>query len=220
MTALYGITVGFEEFLPEVTQFMPDVPEHIAINAIKNAAIEFCEKTRYWQIDVPPISVINGQKNYVIETPADTKMVGMVVAYYNTNLLIPKGPDELARIYRMGDWQQVQGSPQYITQIIKPEVILVPYPYEDAADALSMRVAIAPTRASSEISSEIYENFLMVIANGARAILYNTPGQPYFDRGAAKECQIYFRAGIANARIAIDKGLTRSSTRAEFQRFV
>jgi hypothetical protein len=60
----------------------------------------------------------------------------------------------------------------------------------------------------------------MVIANGAKAILYNTPGQPYFDKTSAKECQMYFRAGIANARILIDKGLTRSSTRAEFQRFV
>ena len=220
MTQFYGNNVSFDSFLPEVIQFMPDVPEHIAKNAIRNAAIEFCEKSRYWQIDVDPISVVNGQRNYVVPTPADTKMVGAVSAYYNTNLLIPKGPDELARIYRMGDWQQVEGSPQYMTQLIKPEVVLVPTPYEDKADALHLRVAIAPTREAEEITQDVYENFLLVIANGAKAILYNTPGQPYFDKASAKECQMYFRAGIANARIMVDKGLTRSSTRAEFQRFV
>lgn len=220
MTQFFGYTVPFDDFLPEVTQFLPDVPELVAKNAIRNAAIEFCEKTRYWQVDVDPISVVAGQRNYVVPTPADTKMVGVVSAYYNTNLLIPKGPDELARIYRMGDWQQVEGAPQYLTQIIKPEVILVPTPYEDKAESLHLRVAIAPTRASEEISEDVYENYLMVIANGAKAILYNTPGQPYFDKTSAKECQMYFRAGIANARILIDKGLTRSSTRAEFQRFV
>jgi len=220
MTQLYGYTVSFDEFLPEVMQFMPDVPELVAKNAIRNAAIEFCEKTRYWQIDVNPISVVTGKRNYVVPTPADTKMVGAVSAYYDTNLLIPKGPDELARIYRMGDWQQVEGAPQYLTQIIKPEVVLVPTPYEYRADVLHLRVAIAPTRDAEEISQDVYENYLMVIANGAKAILYNTPGQPYFDKTSAKECQMYFRAGIANARIQIDKGLTRSSTRAEFQRFV
>lgn len=220
MTQLYGYTVSFDQFLPEVMQFLPDVPEHIAKNAIRNASIEFCEKTRYWQIDVGPISVVAGQRNYAVPTPAETKMVGAVSAYYDTNLLIPKGPDELARIYRMGDWQQVEGAPQYLTQIIKPEVVLVPTPYEDRANVLHLRVAIAPTRDAEEISQDVYENYLLVIANGAKAILYNTPGQPYFDRAAAKECQMYFRAGIANARIQIDKGLTRSSTRAEFQRFV
>lgn len=220
MTQLYGYTVPYDNFLPEVMQFMPDVAEVVAINAIRNAAIEFCEKTRFWQIDVSPIDIVAFQNNYVVETPADTKYVGMVSAYYDTNLLIPKGPDELARIYRMGDWQQVNGTPQYITQIIRPEVVVVPTPDAAKAGALHIRAAIAPTRDSSEISTDIYENYLMIIANGAKAILYNTPGQPYFDRTAAKECMMYFRAGIANTRIAIDKGLTRSSTRAEFQRFV
>lgn len=220
MTAFYGNTVPFEDFLPEVLQFVPDVADLVATNAIRNACIEFCEKTRYWQIEVDPIDVVANQSNYVIPTPADTKMVGIVYAYYQTNLLVPQPPDTLANIYRLGDWRELQGSPQYITQIIKPEVILVPQPSFAAAGALKVRVSIAPTRGASEVSSQLYEEYLMVIANGAKAILYNTPGQPYFDKTAAKECQILFRTGIANARIAIDKGLTRTSNRAEFQRFV
>lgn len=220
MTALYGVTVSYDEFLPEVMQFCPDVAEHIAFNAIRNTCIDFCTRTYYWQINVPSISVVNGQANYVIQTPADTKLVGIISAYYDTNLLIPQPPDTLANIYRMGDWQQVQGSPQYYTQIIKPEIVLVPYPYEDRADILSIRAAIAPTRDSEEITSEIYENFLDVIANGARSILYGTPGQPYFDRTSAKECERVYRAGVSDTRIAMNKGLTRTSNRAEFQRFV
>ena len=220
MTALYGVTVGYEKFLPEVMQFLPDVPEHIATNAIKNTCIDFCEKTRYWQIDIDPIDIIAQQSTYVVPTPADTKQVGIVVAYYQTNLLVPQPPDTLANIYRLGDWRELNGSPQYITQLIKPEVIVVPKPAFNVPGALKLRVAIAPTRASTEVSSEIFENWLMEIADGAKAILYATPGQPYADKNAAKECQMRYRAAIANARISIDKGLTRNSTRAEFQRFV
>lgn len=220
MTALYGVTVPYDEFLPEVMQFCPDVAEHVAINAIRNTCIDFCTKTYYWQIQIPSISVVNGQANYVMPTPADTKVVGIMSAYYDTNLLIPQPADTLASIYRMGNWQEVQGSPQYYTQIIKPEIILVPYPYEDRSAVLDLRVAIAPTRDSTEITSEIYENFLDEIANGARAVLYGTPGQPYFDRVSAKDSERVYRTGVSNARIAVNKGLTRTSNRAEFQRFV
>ena len=220
MTALYGVTVPFEEFLPEVMQFCPDVPEHIAVNAIRNTCIDFCTRTYYWQINVPTISVVQGQANYAIQTPADTKLVGIISAYYDTNLLIPQPPDTLASIYRMGNWQEVQGSPQYYTQIIKPEIVLVPYPYEDRADVLNVRVAIAPLRDSTEVTSELYENFLDVIANGARSVLYGTPGQPYFDRQSSKDCERVYRAGVSDTRIAMNKGLTRTSNRAEFQRFV
>ena len=220
MTALYGYTVSFDKFLPEVMQFVPDVPEHVASNAIKNAAIDFCTRTYYWQYNCPLISVVNGKANYTPETPSGTKAVGIIVAYYDTNLLIPQPPDTLANIYRMGNWQTVQGSPQYITQSQKPEVILVPYPYQDRDDVLSIRVALAPTRDSNEIDVNIYENHLLTIANGAKAILYNTPGQPYFDKNSAKECEMRYRASVSDAKIAMNKGLTRTSNRAEFQRFV
>lgn len=220
MTALYGYTVPYEEFLPEVLQFTQDVPEHIAINAIRNACIDFCTKTRYWQYTTPSISTIDGQSNYVLETPADTKMVGISFVYYDTVLLVPKSADELADIYRMGNWQVLKGQPQYYTQIQLPEIILVPQPYQTKTAVVYARVALAPLRSSTEITSEIYENHLMTISAGARAILHATPGQPYFDRQAARDCQIEFRTGIANTKIAINKGLTRASTRAEFQRFV
>lgn len=220
MTAFYNETVPYDDFLPEVLQFCPDVPEHIAVNAIRNTCIDFCTRTYYWQINVPSISVVVGQANYVIPTPADTKLVGIISAYYNTNLLIPQPADTLASIYRMGNWQEVQGSPQYYTQIVKPEILLVPYPYESRESVLDVRVAIAPLRDSSEVTSELYENFLTVIASGARAILYGTPGQPYYDKIGAKECERVYRAGVSDARIAMNKGLTRTSNRAEFQRFV
>ncbi len=124
MTQAYGFSVSYDQFLPRVLQYVPDASEFIAIDAIKQACIEFCERTYYWQYTVPAINIVNGQANYIINTPADTKLVGPIQAYFNTLLLIPKSPDELADIYRMGAWDQLQGSPQYITRTIKPEVLL------------------------------------------------------------------------------------------------
>ena len=39
MTQAYGYTVSYEDFLPYVTQYVPDASEFMAIDAIKQAAI-------------------------------------------------------------------------------------------------------------------------------------------------------------------------------------
>jgi hypothetical protein len=220
MTQAYGYTVPYEEFLPRVLQYVPDASEFIAVDAIKQACIEFCERTYIWQYTVPAMDIINGQANYVIATPDETKTVGPIQAYFNTNLLIPKSPDELADIYRMGAWDQLEGAPQYVTRIIKPEIVLVPIPYITQPGVLYLRVSLAPTRDSTEIDSEIYEQWAEAIAWGARARLCAQPRQDYTDKNAAIEASKMFNFHINRARIQVNKGLTRSSVRTEFQRWI
>jgi hypothetical protein len=220
VTQLYGYTVEYEQFLSQVTQYVPDVSEFVAIDAIRNAAIEFCTKSLYWQTDLAPIPVEANKGTYQLITPGDTKIVQLISSYFDENLLIPQSPDRLANIYRMGDWQTMQGSPQYITQIIKPEVILVPTPVVTNGQTLNIRVALAPTRESQEIDSEIYEQWAETIAMGARARLYAQPKMPYYDKQAATDATKLFRYDINRARIAVNKGLTRTSSQVEYQRFV
>lgn len=220
MTQAYGYSVPYEDFLPRVLQYVPGASEMVAIDAIRQACIEFCEKTYYWQYQTPNMNVVNGQANYVIATPADTKFVGPVLTYFNTLLMIPKSPDELADIYRMGNWQELQGGPQYVTRIIKPELTLVPIPYVTQPAVLYVRGALAPTQDSSEIDSEIYEQWAEAIAWGARARLLAQPRQDYTDKAGSIEALKMFRYEINRARIQVNKGLTRASTRTEFQRWV
>ena len=221
MSQAYGFTVPYEDFLPEVMQFVPNVADLIAVNSIRNACIEFCEKTRFLQIDIPYIPLVAGKASYPIVTPDGTKFVLPEVTYYNDVLLIPRSSDELASIYRMADWRKVQGNPAYVTRLIMPEILLTPYPVAVlGTDFLRCRVSIAPTRNSTEIDSEIYEQFLEVISFGARARLYGTPQQSYYDKGAADQYAKMFKYGISEARRQVTRGLSRDSVRAEFQRFV
>lgn len=220
MTQAYGYTVPYEDFFPYVTQYVPGASEFMLKDAVKQAAIEFCEKTFVWQYTIPAIDIVANQSNYVMPTPVDTKSVGPIQVYYDTNLLIPKGPDELADIYRMGDWQQVIGHPQYVTRMVKPEVLLVPMPNEDAAATLHIKTALAPTRDSSEIDSEIFEQYAEAIAWGARGRLLGQPRQDYSDKAGAIEALKMFKYEINRCRMQVTKGLTRGSPRVEFQRLI
>lgn len=220
MTQAYGNTVSYDDFLPYVLQYVPDASEMVAVAAIRNACIEFCEKTYIWQYTLPVMDIVANQANYVMQTPDGTKSVGPIQVYYDVNLMIPKGPDELANIYRMGDWQQITGRPQYVTRIIKPEIQLVPIPYLDDPQKLHVKTALAPTRDSTEIDSEIYEQWVEAIAWGARARLLAQPRQDYTDKQGSVDALKMFRYEINKAKMQMNKGQVRGSPKVEFQRWV
>jgi hypothetical protein len=214
-----GLTVPIEQFLPEVVQYVPDVPEFVARDAIRNACIEFCEKTRIIQADLSPIPLVNNKAQYTVPVPPEMKFVDIVEAYVNDTLLIPRSSEELARIYRYTDWRSATGQPYYITRNIYPQVQLVPYMDNVNGQQLKLRVALAPTRDAAEVDQGLYEEFLEYIAFGARGRLYGTPRQAYYDKQAAADYTRMFRHGINEVRTRVNKGLTRTSNRVEYQRF-
>ena len=218
--SIYGLPTEFEEFLPDVMPFVPNVPEFAAINAIREACIKFCQRTWYWQVDLPVMDLVAGKSVYEFNVPPESRIVGIAQVYYKEILLIPKGQDELARLYRDTNWKTLEGEPRYYTQRSRNEITLVPTPVKDDPDTLYVRVALAPTQDAQGVETEIYELFLEPIAGGAKAILYNTPGQPYFDRVSARDAEEEFRRGVSEAKIAINKGMTRTSNRVEYQRII
>jgi hypothetical protein len=216
----YGFNVPYDNFLPEVLPYVPDCPEFVAINAIRNACIEFCEKTHYVQVDLDPITGVANVPNYQIDTPTDTAFCDVIQAWYNNVLLIPKNVDELTRMYRSVDWRTLSGNPGFITRVIQPELLLVPFPILTAPNALTIRAALAPTRASTTVQSRVWEHYVETIALGARARLYNTPGQPYYNPKAAAEMRMMFRVAMMDARRKTEKSITRADTRIQFTGWV
>jgi ribosomal protein S2 len=87
------------------------------------------------------------------------------------------------------------------------------------ANKLKVKAAVAPKRSSTTVDEEMFERFLEYIAHGARARLYNTPNQPYYDPKTAMQYTKLFNDDMAEVRTRVYKGLTRAAARIEFQRF-
>ena len=212
--------VSYEVFLPEVMPYVHDVPEIVAVQAIRNACIEFCEETHYFQENLDPIAGIKGQGLYDLEANNSAyKVVEVMQAYYGDQLLIPKGQEELNQIYRTSNWEDLTGNPFYYFRTRAGEMRLVTKPVTTEANKLKVKAAIAPKRASLTVDEELFERFLEQISYGARARLYNTPNQPYYDPRTAMEYTKRFNDVMAEVRTRVYKGLTRASTKIEFQRF-
>jgi hypothetical protein len=213
--------VAYDNFLVEVMPYVKDVPEIVALQAIKNATIEFCQETRYIQDNLDAMAGITKIGTYDLEANEGTyKIADIVECWYGDSFLVPKSIEQLTQIYRSTNWNTLGGNPYYYFRPSSQEIRLVPYPDVTQSGKINIRAALKPSRASTTIREEIYERFLEDIAYGARARLYNTPNQPYYDLKTSLEYMKRFNDVIADVRTQVNKGLTRASVQIEFQRLV
>lgn len=213
------MTATLTSFLPEVMPYCQNVPDFIAENAVRNAAIDFCEQTHWLLYENPDITAVANLNTYVLSPPNDTTCVRIVEAWFLDNQLIGKSQEELKAMFGR-DWRVATGTPRYYTQLETCEVILVPMPDTTTAAAISVIVAIQPARGCTSLPEGLYERWLEVIALGARCRLYETPGQPYSDKSLAMNTAARFRSGINKAKMERNRGLTRGELRVRMPRFV
>jgi hypothetical protein len=213
------MSVSYEAFFPEVLPFVRDVPEIVALQAVRNAAIEFCERSQFLQASLDPQPIIAGVTDYELDPDTGYRIVEILEAWNDSQLLIPKSIEELTRIYRSTNWQTISGNPYYFYRESQNVMRLAPTPQTTVANALRVRVAIAPTRASTTIADDVFERWLEHIAVGARARLYDTPNQPYHDPKAAILYTKRFVDACANVRRLVNKGDVRAASQVEFQRW-
>ena len=213
-------SVSYEVFLPEVMPYVHDVPEIVAVQAIRNACIEFCEETHYLQENLDPITGQENVGDYDLDAnDSNYKVVEIMQAWYGDQLLIPKAQEELNQIYRTSNWEDLKGNPYYYFRPRATVMRLVTKPIITEQNKLKVKAAIAPKRSSTTVDEELFERFLEYIAHGARARLYNTPNQPYYDPKTAMDYTKRFNDEMAEVRTRVYKGLTRAAARVEFQRF-
>src|SRR5512137_870759 len=101
--------VSYEVFLPEVMPYVQDVPDTVAVQAIRNACIEFCTETHYLQENLDPITGQEDVGEYDLDAnDSNYKVVEIMQAYYGDQLLIPKAQEELSQIYRTSNWEDLK----------------------------------------------------------------------------------------------------------------
>ena len=212
-------TTDFDDMLPEVLAYVPTVPEPVAINAIRNAAIEFCQASHIWLFDHDATTVVVGVANYEFDPPPDTVVVRVHQAWFDTGPIAPVTEDSLQASFGT-NWREATGTPTKFLQQVHNEILLVPIPDKRVVGGLKMTCALAPTRTATSIDTAIYERWAEKIAFGARARLHETPNQLYSDPAAAGYCRRMFMQGISQAKVERNRSLTRVSPRMPFPNFV
>lgn len=215
--------VPYDNFLGRLLNDVPGVPELGALQAIRDACIDFCEKTLIHQADHDPVSVIAKLADYDLETPAEqTKVIRILKAWYKGDSLDPVAPDYVTdpALYNqnIGGYTTRYSTPKVITQKDTTTFSLYPPPDLTVASAITMRVALAPLRDSDSCADFLYENWVDDICAGAAARLQASPNKGYSNPQFAASNQKRYMAGVNDARMRSNRGLTRANMQVKLRR--
>jgi hypothetical protein len=205
------VAVSWEDFLREVLPDVAGCPVQIAENAIRNAAIEFCNETRVWRERIVDIPLVQGTVLYTLDTTgakaaADVLAVHKVTLNDSTRPLSTIPKQHLDQQYLVEDEQR----PWYYNND-EPSKIRF-YPAPDTAYTGEVHAALKPTRTATEGPDFLFTDWLECIASGAKSKLMAMAGRPWSDPKMVRYHRDIFVRGYVEARIRDVKSNVQSSS--------
>lgn len=197
---------------PQVYPSVPGAPDVALLDAIRQASIEFAEKTHAWQDVLAGINIVANTHTYTIPTVTDRASDGIVDAWHDGQLLDPTSPDVLTA--NETNWTTMTGTPKWYYQPTQDVVRLVPNPTAALTAGLVLRVEFKPSQTATTIPDHFYNHYAKDIANGAIAALLMVPDKPWTNFKLAVAKRLQFDEAIASANVRSAKGFTKAPKRA------
>lgn len=213
---------AYDDFLPYVLPDTPGCPEVTAIQAIRSSAIDFCERSLILQRDHDPVTVVKGIIDYDFDPPlANTLVTKLMRAWFERDEVEIVAPDMVGdvTVYNalFANANPMTGKTMQIIQKDERTFSVLPKPDKTYQNALTMRVALKPTRASTTCEDVLFEDYAEFIAHGAKARLCMTPGKSYTNPDVAALGNVMFTQGVNRALQRAVRGHTRAALAVRFR---
>jgi len=205
------MATAFTQWYDDVLPWVPGCAQAMALDAIRKAAIEFCELSWAWIYNPAAQDVVATQIEYPFAPPSNAVVVKVLYAEHDGEPIYPRSPDQLDKMYK--SWRTFPGTPEYHTQEDERNLLLVPVPVASITGGLKMRVCLKPKFDAADIESRMYEEYREAIASGALYRLMLSPKKPYTDAALAAVHKEMFDDKASSVRHKVQKGYARAPLR-------
>jgi hypothetical protein len=202
---------AWSAFYPDVLPELPGAPLPMVDHWLRNAAIEFCERTKVLVADLDLIDVVAAQQAYELPMPSGTDLVEITGAWFSGVKITPKSPAYLDA--QRENWNAETGTPEHYTQQGADAVLLVPIPAVDSVAALKIKAAVKPSATATGVDDWFYAQFRKALAAGCRAGMMAMPNVKWANPDRVALNAGIFEAAVTDATGAAANGFTRARPR-------
>lgn len=203
--------VAWSAFYPDVLPELPWAPDPAVDQWLRNAAIEFFDRSKAYVVDLDAADAVANQMAYDLDLPSYTDLVEVVAVVVSGNPLDPASPQFLAG--KFGDWSAEVGTPDYYTQQSMDGLLLVPAPSASAAAAIKIKAAVKPSHAAPSIENWLFVQWRQAITAGAKAKAMAEEGKPWSNPDGAMLNLSLFEGAISRATTLAANGFGRARPR-------
>jgi hypothetical protein len=205
------MTIEWSEYLPEVTPDCPGVSGPMAENAVRNAAIFFARHSTVVRETQTAVDIVAAQSEYTIALPTGLRVVSPIlvevegapvysISENELNTISPNWRNQPVRAYHMEDDVTLR---------------LLWAPSAAVTGGLITRFSFEPTRDSTGGPDALYNDWLEVIAAGAKARLMRQNKKLWTDRRRSEDEELDFKGGIDRALGRAMKSRTNRPTHVQ-----
>lgn len=185
--------------MPFVLPYIEGVPDVLARQTVLRAAIEFCEKTKYWRYELDNITPVKNIKIYDLELPDESVVSSIEEPIDHDGQLI-----ELKTKHWLGNnidnWKTLTADKaNYIYVPMVGQIRLVPYPSVTSFNKLAISVILKPKPSSKTIPDFLFDEYFECLAEGAKSLLYKMPKKDWSDLNLYMDSRAIFEKGMADA---------------------
>lgn len=205
------VQVALLDFVPSVLLEVPTCPEIVALKAVRDTCIDFCDHTNYWQYDLDLITAVANVAEYNLDELPDGTVLSSITSMTFQGLPVYPRTLEWLDTNRANWRKDYSTRPEYFLVQQIGQFQLVGYPSVTVVDAVRVRVALKPSRAATKVYDRLYEDYLDDIANGALARLMAMRGRPWSDQSLVEHYNRLYELERGSAKVAVRKGFTQLS---------
>ena len=214
------VYVDYTDFYEYVLPEVHGCPKGVAKNAIRDAVIEFCDKSFIWSAPSLKTDIMAGFARYAFDARVDNAIPATLtfVAISDSPIDII-GQKEMESVTK--EWRNLtSSSPTKCFMDTANTIRLVGTPTQDIEDGLYVEVALKPSRSSTQCPDFILENWAEAISHGALARLKAMVGRVWADANLVPYHRAEFRAGVSRAKSAVQKSRQIVSSTMRAQNFL
>lgn len=187
--------VPWSEFYADVLPFVAGCPEPAMDRAVRDAAIEFCQRSLAWGVWLDPVTLTTA-RSYDLDMPNNSDLVRVERVTVNGH------PVELASC-RLASADPASHAGDGVT--VNPDRISITLGHAGVVgDVLQVFALLRPSRKATGIEDALFAAHRRTISEGAVAHLLRLPA--YNAQGSAGDAMALFERGIASAAQAAWRG--------------
>jgi hypothetical protein len=189
------------DFLHLVIPFAPGVPDPVAEQAVLDGAIRFCRESRALRMELDPILVMPGFREYDVE-PDTVEPIEILAAQFDGRNLAAASFEQAKR-----ETPEDPGQPVAWYQVSPRLVRLFPTPI--GRGLLHLYAITEPRTNTTQLDDRIYREWRHGVAAAALCHLLLTPNQPYSNAQLAGRYEARFMDEVARAQAFAGKAQLR-----------
>ena len=175
---------SLDDFFPEVLTEVEGCPKVLVRNAIRNAAIRFCEMSRYIRQELTPINVVANTHTYTLTPPVgssiETIIRANITGYPALKFMSEDTLDlewrDIFSVANIEDWRvYTQDRPSFFNQPTKSSIRLIGIPTTAITAGLELKVALRPAYNATTVDDRLRDEWYEQIGHGAKARLLAMP---------------------------------------------